>query len=182
MSWMQILVVVTALLIGSAGVLLQLASLPGTWVVLFAAVAVRVVETFIPLGPSGGEPIFGWWTLGAMAALAIVAEIVEFGASAVGARAGGASKRGMTGAVIGSLLGALLGTFLLPIPVVGSLLGALLGAAIGAIVGELSAGDKTLMETAKPAAGAFAGRLMAVLAKSGFAATMLIIMAIAAFL
>jgi uncharacterized protein YqgC (DUF456 family) len=182
MSWMQILVVCGALLVGSAGVLLQLASLPGTWIVLFAAVAVRVVETFVPIGPVNGDPIFGWWTLGAMAALAITAEVVEFGASAVGARAGGASKRGMTGAVVGSLLGAIFGTFLIPIPVVGSLLGALLGAAVGAIVGELSVGGKTLTETAKPAAGAVAGRLMAVLAKSGFAAAMLLIMAIAAFL
>lgn len=178
MSWIQIVLASSLLLFGGIGVLLQLASLPGTWIILFLAVATRVFETFVPLG---AEPLFGWWALGIMAALAVVAEVVELGASAVGAKSGGASKRGMTGALAGSLLGALGGTFLIPIPVVGSLLGALIGAAIGAIVGELSVGGKTLRETAKPAAGAVAGRLMGVVAKSAFAAAMLAVMGVAAF-
>ena len=118
----------------------------------------------------------------AIAGLAIVGEVVEVGASAVGAKSGGASRRGMTGAIVGSLLGALVGTVVILIPVVGSLLGALLGAALGAIVGELSVGGKSLRETAKPAAGAVAGRLMGVVAKTAVSGAMLVIMAFAAFL
>lgn len=179
MTWLQILLSSSLVLAGAVAVLLQLASLPGTWVILFVAVASRVLETFVPLGP---EPILGWWSLGAIAGLAIVGEVVEVGASAVGAKSGGASRRGMTGAIVGSLLGALVGTVVILIPVVGSLLGALLGAALGAIVGELSVGGKSLLETAKPAAGAVAGRLMGVVAKTAVAGAMLVIMAFAAFL
>lgn len=179
MSWYQILLSSSVLLVSAIAVLLQLASLPGTWIILFLAVAARLVETFVPLG---AEPIFGWWALGGIAALALVGEVVELGASAAGAKTGGASKRGMTGALVGSLGGAIFGTFLILIPVVGSLLGALIGAALGAIVGELSVGGKTLRETAKPAAGAVAGRLMGVVAKTAIAGAMLAVLAIAVFL
>lgn len=179
MTWLQILLSSSLVLVGAAAVLLQLASLPGTWIILLVAVAARVLETFVLLGP---EPIFGWWSLGAIAGLALIGELVEVGASAAGAKTGGATKRGMTGAVLGSLLGALIGTFVILIPIVGSLLGALIGAAIGAIVGELSVGGKTLRETAKPAAGAVAGRLMGVIAKTAVAGAMLVVMAVAAFL
>lgn len=179
MSWIQLLILLALVVVGALSVLLQLASLPGTWIILLAVVAERAVEALVPLGP---EPLFGWWSIGAIAGLAVVAELFEVGASAVGAKTGGASKRGMTGAVIGSLLGALFGTVVILIPVVGSLLGALIGAALGAIVGELSVGGKTLRETAKPAAGAVAGRLMGVVLKTAVAGAMLLVMVVAPFL
>jgi uncharacterized protein YqgC (DUF456 family) len=179
MTWLQLILAASLLLLGGVAVLLQLASLPGTWIILLVVVATHLFETFVPIG---SETIFGWGSIGTIAGLALVAELFEVGASAVGAKTGGASKRGMTGAIVGSLLGAIIGTFVLAfLPVIGSLLGALIGAAIGAIVGELSVGGKTLRETAKPAAGAVAGRLMGVVLKTVVAGVMLVVMAAAAF-
>jgi uncharacterized protein YqgC (DUF456 family) len=178
MTITQIIAGSLTLLIALGGVLLQLAGLPGTWLILLFAVFLRAVEAFLPLG---AEPVFGWPTFAILTALAILAELVEFLAAAAGAKTGGASKRGMTGAVVGGLLGALVGTFVILIPVVGSVLGAAAGSAIGAIVGELSVGGKELRSTMKPAAGAVAGRLLGTLAKTGFAAAMWIVLAITTF-
>jgi uncharacterized protein YqgC (DUF456 family) len=179
MSWIQISLALALILLSGVAVLLQFASLPGTWIILLLAVATRLVEAILPLGP---EPLFGLWALVLIAGLALLAELFELGASAAGAKTGGASRRGMLGAVIGSMLGAIIISFIILIPVVGTLLGALIGAAIGAIVGELSVGGKTLRETARPAAGAVAGRLLGVLVKTGFACAMLGVLAVSAFL
>ncbi len=178
MTVLSFLVAATLALLGAGCVVLQLIGLPGTWLILLLAVATRAFEVFLPLGT---EPMFSWWTLLALLALAVVGEIVELLASAAGAKTGGANKRGMTGAVIGGLLGALLATFLIPIPVLGSILGAIMGSALGAIVGELSEGGRTLRSTAKPAAGAVAGRIAGTVAKTGFAAAMWAWLVVAAF-
>ncbi len=178
MSWTQLVIALSVLVVGMSGVLIQLAGLPGTWLILLLAVAIKVVETFVPLGP---QELLGWWPIIILLGLAAVGEAVEIGAAAAGAKGGGASRRGMLGAVIGSVLLALIATVMIPIPVVGSLIGAAVGAAAGAIVGELSVGGRTLRSTAKPAAGAVAGRLVGVLAKTVVAAAMLVALGIAVF-
>jgi uncharacterized protein YqgC (DUF456 family) len=176
MSWIQIFVASFVLLIGTGSVLIQIAGLPGTWLILLLAVAVKVVETVMPLGTN---EMLGWWTIVGLIGLAIVGELVEFVAAAVGAKTGGASKRGMVGAVVGSLIGALVCTFLILIPVVGTLVGAAVGAALGAVVGELSGGGKQLRDTALPAAGALVGRLGGLLAKTTVAGAMLVLLGVA---
>lgn len=165
------------LLLGGGCVLLQLIGLPGTWLLLLLAVAVWGSSFVITSGP---EPIFSIWTLVVLLAFAVLAEVVEFFASAAGAKTGGASRRGMAGAVVGGLGGAIVGTIFF-VPVIGSILGAVGGSALGAIVGELSEGGRTLRSTAKPAAGAVAGRVAGTLAKSGFAGAMWLWMMIALF-
>lgn len=151
--------------LGAIGILLQAVTLPGTWIVVLAAAGVKAHDAFAP------NPLLSWWTFLLIVALAILAEVAETLAGAAGARTGGASRRGMVGAVVGSLVGAVLGTVLL-LPVIGSLIGAVVGAAIGAIVGELSGGTRTFRETAAPAAGAVAGRLAGAMIKTVFAAGM----------
>src|SRR5205809_646151 len=141
MSWTQIVITMLALVFSTGAVVLQLVGLPGTWLIVLAAVVVKVIEIFVPLGPT---ELLGWWTLVILLALAGVGELVEVGAGAAGTKVGGGTKRGMIGAVVGSLLGALIATFMIPIPLIGSLIGAVGGAAVGAIVGELSAGGVTL--------------------------------------
>ncbi|MFO0827169.1 MAG: DUF456 domain-containing protein [Phycisphaerales bacterium] len=178
MTWILLLAAVLLTLISALCILIQLAGLPGTWLILLIAVMTRAFEIVIPLGP---EPMFSWWTLLALTLIACAAEMVEFLAAAAGAKTGGASKRGMTGAVVGGLIGAMAGTIFILIPVVGSVVGAGIGAALGAITGELSVGGKQLRETMKPAAGAAAGRLVGTLAKTAFAAAMWLWLAIAAF-
>ncbi|MDZ4829738.1 MAG: DUF456 family protein [Phycisphaerae bacterium] len=178
MTWIQIILAITLVIISFAGVLVQIAGLPGTWLILLLAVGTTATETLLPLGSA---PLFSWWTLLALALLTVAAEVVEFLAAAAGAKTGGASKRGMTGAVVGGLIGAIVGTLTILIPVVGSVLGAGIGAALGAITGELSVGGKQLRDTMKPAAGAVAGRIAGTLAKAAFAVAMWIWLAIAAF-
>ena len=70
------------------------------------------------------------WTLVLIeAGLAVLAEILELVAGALGAHRQGGSKRGAVLALLGSLIGAFVGAGLgLPIPVVGSIAGVILGA------------------------------------------------------
>jgi uncharacterized protein YqgC (DUF456 family) len=178
LAWLGIGIAVGLTAWSAVAVLIQFMGLPGTWLILLAAVAVRAFEMVVPLGP---EPMFSWTTLLLLAGLALLAEAVEFIASALGAKGGGATKAGMTGALVGGLIGVIAGTFLIPIPVVGSVAGAVVGSGAGAVVGELSEGGRTLASTAKPAAGAAVGRILGTLAKTGFAALMWGIVTIAAF-
>ena len=69
----------------------------------------------------------GLWTLIILALMAALTYVVEFTASALGARKYGGSNRAMIGAVLGGIVGMFLG-----IP------GILLGPFLGAVIGELS--------------------------------------------
>ena len=61
----------------------------------------------------------GWWTLGILTALCILAHIVDFAAGALGAKKFGASKWGAFGGIIGGIVGTLFffppGLFLGPV-------------------------------------------------------------------
>lgn len=124
--------------------------------------------------------MFSWWTLGIAAGLALIAELVEFGASAVGAAKAGGTRRGAIGSVIGALVGAVGGSVI--VPILGTIIGAALGAGIGALLFERHDGRKSWKDASKIGAGAAAGRLVATLAKVVIAcvvAVMLIVDAIA---
>ena len=65
--------------------------------------------------------MFSWWTIGVCTGLALLGEIIEFAAGAVGASRAGGSKTGAAGAIVGTLIGAVIGTFIPP-PVIGTIL------------------------------------------------------------
>lgn len=106
---------------------------------MIAAVAV------IPFGLPGkfilvGEALlYGWLHqfepfslsfVGFLLLIAIFAELIETGLSAIFAKKFGGSKHGMIGAIIGSILGAIIGT---PVtPILGTIVGAFIGAFLGA--------------------------------------------------
>ena len=114
--------------------------------------------------------------------IAIIGEVLEFIAGALGAKKGGASKQGMRGALIGGFAGTILGTFLIPVPIVGSLIGAILGCGVGAVIGELKASpDSRLKDTIKPATGAVVGRILGALAKLPWAFVVWVLLAVALF-
>src|SRR4051794_10018940 len=73
-----------------AGWLMTLFSLPGNWVIVASA------TLFAWLVPADGSSGIGmsWSAVLALAGLAILGEIVEFAASALGASRAGGSKRG----------------------------------------------------------------------------------------
>ncbi len=109
------------------GLLLTAIRLPGTWLIIAAAV------------------VHGWWTdwqpvdaviIGILVAAAIVAEVLEVITSVLTAKKAGASCRAGWGGLIGGIVGMI---FLsVPVPVLGSVVGALLGCFAGAAIAELS--------------------------------------------
>ena len=119
---MQALIAGTAVIgVAWVGVLLTLLTLPGTWLgVLMAAIA------------AWWRPeMLSWWTVGAVAGIAFLGELVEMFAGAKGASSAGATKKGSFGAVVGSIVGAILGSpFLFPL---GTIMGAVVGAGSGRV-------------------------------------------------
>jgi len=125
---MSYIAISISILLSVIGLVLTLVTLPGTWTLLAGAL---LMELTMP-------DVLGWRALVAMAALAIIAEIIETFASAVGASKAGGSKRAGIGSIFGSIAGAVLGTVLLPIPIVGTIVGAVVGAGIGAVLLQLT--------------------------------------------
>ncbi len=114
----------------AAGIVLAMFRLPGTWLILAAAAGYAWYT-------QGHE--ISWFTVGVLAGLAVVGEIVELCASLWTARRGGASRRAAWCGLIGGVAGML--AFSIPVPVIGTILGGALGCLIGAVVGELSEHD-----------------------------------------
>lgn len=147
----------------AAGWVMTLLSLPGNWLMVLA------VAIYAWLVPTEWRGDVSWAVVLVVFLLAIVGEILETLAVAVGTSRAGGSRRaallGLCGSLGGGLIGALVGV---PIPVVGSLVGAVLfaacGAAFGAYVGEAWKG-RTSDESWKVSQAAFVGRLLGTMAK-----------------
>ena len=89
----------------------------------------------------------GWWTLGVMTLLCILAHIVDFTASAMGARKFGGSRWGAFGGMIGGIIGAI---FFFPI-------GLFAGPVIGALCGEVIFAGRAIGPAAKAGWGTLLG-------------------------
>jgi hypothetical protein len=154
-----------------AGVALTLATLPGTWLMVLAALG---VEAWRP-------ELLSWDAIIAAAVLAFLAEVAEIAAGAVGAKKAGGSRRAALGAIAGGLLGAILGTVLLPIPLVGTVLGAAVGSGLAAAALELTVEGRTSRDIRAVGAGAFIGRLVATVLKTMFAVAIAAVITASAF-
>jgi len=180
MEWLLYLVAALFVLLGAGCLVLIIFSLPGTWIMLGLAAIIEVCDRFYL--PEGDRQTFEWWVLIACVALAAAGELLEFAASAAGAKRGGATRRGMIFALIGGILGGIFLTFLLPIPVVGSLIGAIIGTFAGAVVGEMTHLEaRTLSGSIKPAIGATIGRVLGTMSKIGIATAVWIALSVDAF-
>ena len=91
-----ILVGLVFTVVGFICVLTVVIQLPGVWMILALAVIIEVLDTLYL--PEDRATTFGWWLLGGCTLLAVIGEIIEFGAGALGAKHGGSSRRGMIGA------------------------------------------------------------------------------------
>ncbi len=131
-----------ALLAGLAGLLLPV--LPGAPLLLGGVVL---------LGWAGHFTRIGWGTIAAAAVLTALMLAADWVAGALGARAFGASKWAMWGALVGGLVGLFLG---LP--------GILLGPPLGAVAFELWK-DPDLPRAARAGAGVLVGFLVGTAAK-----------------
>lgn len=130
---------------------LFLPALPGGLLLLAGIVLVAWADQFTRIGP-------GMLTL--IALLTIAAAVVDYAASALGAKKAGATRWGMLGAFLGVLVGLPFG-----------LLGILLGPAIGAVVAEFIR-DRNLRQAARAGVGTVAGFLLGMVGKAvlGFTA------------
>jgi uncharacterized protein YqgC (DUF456 family) len=159
-----------ATLFAVLGIALTLLTLPGTWLAILVATGLQAWR---------GD-LYSWWTLIICAFIALVGEVVELAASALGAAKGGASRKGALAAVVGSLVGAVVGSLFLP--PIGTIMGAVLGAGLAALWVEHSLLQRPLSEAAKAGTGAAAGRLIATLAKAGLSAVVAAILITGAWL
>lgn len=163
----------------ATGWVMTLLSMPGNWVMVAAA------AVYVFLVPD--EHRFLHWTaVGILAGLALLAEVLELAAGAVGAARAGGSKRGAILAAVGSMVGALAGAVVgLPIPVVGSVIAAILFAGLGALGGAMlgeSWKGRGLEESWKVGQAAFWGRLLGTLAKTTIASAMVAVAVVAALI
>lgn len=147
---MEIILLFAALV---AGLLLIPFGLPGLWLMVGAAL----------LYSYAAPDRLGIVTILGITALAVVAEVMEFGLAGRYARKYGGSKRAGWGAILGGIAGAIVGV---PLPVVGSMIGAFFGAFAGALVAELTVGKDARAAT-RVATGALIGRVVSVAMKVG---------------
>lgn len=104
------------MLVGALGIILP--ALPGIPLMFAGMVVAAAIDDFQRIS---------WVTLGVLGFLTLLSVIIEFAASALGAKHVGASKRAVWGALIGTVVGLFFG-----IP------GLLLGPFVGALIGELT--------------------------------------------
>ena len=100
--------------------------------------------------------IVGWWTLGVLTGLCILAHVVDFAAGAVGARRFGASKWG----AFGGLVGGIVGLFVIPFPI-----GLFLGPVLGALCAEIIFAGRSLGPAMKSGWGTFLGTTLGMVGK-----------------
>lgn len=140
--------------------LIVIAGLAGTVVPALPGVPLVFAGLFVGAWIDGFDTV-GWGTLGIMAVLTVVAVVVDFVASAAGARYLGASSRAFWGATAGAVVGIFFG-----IP------GMLLGPFIGAVIGEITGGND-LVRSGRAGVGAWLGMVAATAIKLAIAFLMI---------
>ncbi|QDV71616.1 hypothetical protein Poly24_53550 [Rosistilla carotiformis] len=138
-------------------------TLPGNWI------AAALVIAYYLLAPEQQRISLGRTEVIAAVGFAVLGELLEFAAAALGAKKAGGSRRATMMAVVGSMIGAMAGALLgLPIPIFGTIVAALLfgalGATAGAVLGEWMSG-KQWKETIPVGHAAFWGRLLGTVGK-----------------
>jgi uncharacterized protein YqgC (DUF456 family) len=112
----------------------------------------------------------GWWTVGILTALSILAHLVDFGAGALGAKKFGASRWG----ALGGLIGGVAGLFFFPI-------GLFVGPVLGVLGAELLLARKALLPAARSSWGTLLGTLAGMAGKLVIDLAMVAIFLLAAF-
>lgn len=146
--------------------------LPGNWMI--------VLTTGLLAWWQRDTGVISGWTVGAMAAVALVGEVFEFLAGVSGAKKAGAGWKASLAAIVGALAGAVAGTVLIPIPFVGTLLGGCIGAGLATWSVE-RAGGKQKHDSVKSGIGAGMGVFIGTAAKIAIGTALWLIAAIAVF-
>lgn len=142
-----------------AGVII-IAGLVGTVLPALPGIPMIFAGLLLLAWSTGFEPV-GWGTLGVLGALTAVSILIDFLASALGAKRLGASPRAFWGATLGAIIGIFFG---LP--------GIILGPFIGAVAAELSVGQSA-MQAGRSGYGTWIGIIVGTAAKLAIAFLML---------
>jgi len=153
--WMLALVL---MLVGVLGIVLP--ALPGIPLMYAGMVVAAAIDDFQRIG---------WVTLAVLGFFTVVAVVIEFAASALGAKQFGASGRAIWGALIGTVVGLFFG-----------IAGLVLGPFVGALVGELSVHGR-LDQAGRVGIATWIGLIFGTLAKIAIAFAMLGIFVLAYF-
>ncbi len=167
-----ILAQVLLVLFNTLWVALILLGLPGTWLMIASA---ALAEWWTP-----DTRLFHPATLGVVVGLAALGELIEFLASAGGAKRAGATGSGALGALVGGIVGAILGTIFIPVPLVGSLAGGAAGAFAGSAMLE-HGGGKELRDAMHVGRGAAVGHVLGMLGKLAMGVVVWVLLAVAVF-
>ena len=171
--YIDLLLYLLVLLISLAGVALNVASLPGNWVMFLAALGLSAWH---------GWQKPHWMGLLLILVILLLAEVLEFVGGMIGARKFGASKSASWAAIGGALVGGIIGIPPITVAVLGidHIVCAILGAFIAAWIVELL-WQRPMGEATKAATGAALGRGMGILSKIGGGLLVWICLAILAF-
>ncbi|MFL5990396.1 MAG: DUF456 domain-containing protein [Rubrobacteraceae bacterium] len=115
-------ITLVVMLVGLVGSVLP--GLPGVPLIFISALVYAILTDF---------EVVGGLTIALLGVFAAIALVLDFAATAYGARRFGASNWGTAGGAIGGIAGALVGALFLGI---GALLGLLLGTIVGVFLGE----------------------------------------------
>jgi uncharacterized protein YqgC (DUF456 family) len=151
------------------------------WIVAVAMIVVGVVGTVLPALPGaafvlGGIALAAWiddfvtvsgWTVGLVAALALLAFAADYVAAMLGAKKAGASRLAVAGAAVGTLAGVFTGF-------VGLLFMPLVGAAIGEFIA-----DRDLLRAGRVGVATWIGLLLGTAVKVALVFTMVGIFVVA---
>ncbi len=159
----------------------NLLGLPGNWIMIgLCAIWYWLVD------PASTWHI-GWKFLVLFAVLAGIGELIEFGASVLGTKRVGGSRKAAFWSVVGSIVGGIIGgIFGLPIAipligmVIGSVLFACLGAMVGAMLGENWQGSE-INKTVQVGGAAFVGRFVGTVGKIALGSAIMVIATVALF-
>ncbi len=176
MGWAEWVIALIALSSCLGAMALVVLTLPGIWCMF-------VVSGLCMLWR---PDIISWRVVVTIAIIGIIAEAVEFFASALGSKRMGGSKRGAMGSIVGTIIGAILGgIFLSVIPIVGwvlgPIIGGILGAGAGALLVERGVVQMSWKDSAKSGGGAAIGRTVSIFVKLGLAVGAGMFFVIAAF-
>jgi uncharacterized protein len=148
---------------------------PLIWIAAIGLIALGLAGTVIPALPGVPLVFAGLWlaawadgyahvgalTLSLLGVLVVLSVVIDFAASAMGAKRVGASPKAITGSVIGTFAGLFFG---LP--------GLLLGPFVGAVIGELAA-RQSLEQATRVGIATWVGLLLGTLLKLALSLAML---------
>lgn len=150
---------IVLMLVGAAGIILP--ALPGVPLIFAGMVLAASIDDFQRIG---------WLTLTVLGFLTVIAFVVDFIASALGAKRVGASARAIWGAIIGTIVGLFFG-----IP------GLVLGPFVGAVIGEITVHGR-IDRAGRVGVATWMGLIFGTLFKLAIAFSMLGIFAFAYFI